>query len=210
MTSAQGHRERGLIQSGSEVRGWLEGRRTQFRVVVKPQPRWRFPGNEVRGAVHHVSDIDGAHILTVGFGASCEQWRGFAPYRPGDRVYVRETWAMPTGYDDLSPLRAMQECGAGQPNTWYKAGGSLDSGASFVGRPGFWRSPATMPKWASRLWLTVTEVRAERLQAITLEGADREGCGCRAEFSDFWDSRHRSHPWASNPWVWRVSCEVSK
>ncbi len=32
-------RERGLIQGGSEVRGWLEGRRSQFRVVVKQRKK---------------------------------------------------------------------------------------------------------------------------------------------------------------------------
>ncbi len=242
-------RERGLIQSGSEVRGWLEGRKTQFRVVVKPQPE----------ADDTLLLLDGGAIAWGSFPSYIEGPDGFdmrleylAPYRPGDRVYVRETYLIesnfavadeevyPPPFNDGRPITRVDEdeyVGGYWEQAHYKATDpdpTLGWTWTEDGLP--WRSPATMPKWASRLWLTVTEVRAERLQAISEEDAKAEGSDfhlwivegianeddhwtleettlhpCyRNGFVNRWDSLHQAHPWASNPWVWRVSCEVGQ
>ena len=83
-----------------------------------------------------------------------------------------------------------------------------------------------MPRWASRITLSVLSVRAERLQEITEEDAKKEGvfdggclncggtqpCGCdnpvpdaRDSFIWIWDSINgKKHPWLSDPWVWVV------
>lgn len=79
------------------------------------------------------------------------------PYLPGDVLYVRETWAEWSGgyVFKADPLPAYPH--------------------SFVDR---WRPSIYMPKEAARIFLRVTDVRVERLQEITDEGAEHEGiCG---------------------------------
>lgn len=68
----------------------------------------------------------------------------------GDLIYVKETF---TEYEG---------------NIIYKAD-YLDNGATK------WKSSLFMPKAYSRIWLEVTEVRVEKLQAITEEEAIAEG-----------------------------------
>ena len=74
-----------------------------------------------------------------------------SPYQPGDILYVRETWTRSMAGTYL-----------------YKATDTpiiLDR----------WRPSIHMPKEAARLFLRVTDVRAERLQAITIEDIQKEG-----------------------------------
>lgn len=87
---------------------------------------------------------------------------------PGDRIWVREAWA--TDAPDLDACRR----GVG-PDGRY--GGPYFRADDVNGRHRFggWRSPIFLPRWASRLTLTVTDVRIERLGAITEDDARREG-----------------------------------
>lgn len=78
------------------------------------------------------------------------------PYQPGDVLYVRETWSEWTG------------------GYVYKAWNSPfpQPGAYLEEK---WHPSIHMPKDAARIWLKVTEVRVERLQEITEDGAILEG-----------------------------------
>lgn len=79
------------------------------------------------------------------------------PCEPGDILYVRETWM---DYAGLTMYKA--DCDI------YR----LDS----LNLAGFgWHPSIHMPKEAARIWLKVTNVRVERLQEITEDGAKAEG-----------------------------------
>jgi hypothetical protein len=85
-----------------------------------------------------------------------------------------------------------------------------------------WVPNIFLPRWASRITLEVTEVRVQRLQEISEEGAKAEGVlpapFCKAgrpdgmehveAFEDLWDSINGERPgcsWDANPWVWAIS-----
>ena len=87
--------------------------------------------------------------------------------------------------------------------------------------PGKWRPSIHMPRWACRLVLDVKEIRAERLQDITVEDIIAEGfstrlrehdavCDLRDQFAAAWDKIHGTGAYKKNPWVWVVSFEVVK
>lgn len=79
-----------------------------------------------------------------------------------------------------------------------------------------------MPKTAARLWLEITDIKAQRLQAISEQDAFEEGCGVAKifEFSQIGQSNHREGffaKWISiygiesyheNPWIWAIKFSV--
>ncbi len=78
-----------------------------------------------------------------------------------------------------------------------------------------------MPKEAARIWLKVMDVRVERLQDITEEQAQAEGCSsgmltgpcsARWKFEELWNSTLKKpdldlYSWDANPWVWVIEFE---
>lgn len=115
------------------------------------------------------------------------------PYRTGDILYVRETWNRLLG-DWL--YKADQKPG--------------------MKNPGKWRPSIHMPREAARIFLRVTNVRVERLQDITAEAAEKEGCNdytsTACGFADVWDSTIKPadrdlYGWNANPWVWVIEFE---
>lgn len=133
------------------------------------------------------------------------------PYRPGDILYVRETWA------------AWSRTYGAVPVLYYKADGDAPDGIK-------WRPSIHMPREAARIFLRVTDVRVERLQDITEEQARAEGAidnrhfihspdneyetlhSAREHFAGIWDSTIKPadrdlYGWAANPWVWVIEFE---
>lgn len=136
---------------------------------------------------------------------------------PGDVLYVRETfWQSRTrGY--------MAEWGEWTGGDWTRARVVYDSepaNKDVSGREYMAVRPSIhMPKWASRIRLRVTEVRAERLQEIDQAGARAEGIVAdysagetdRHLFACLWDSIYKADKaWAANPWVWRIIFEIAE
>lgn len=129
------------------------------------------------------------------------------PYAPGDRLYVREAFS----YEALDVDRN------GFMPPWYWADGNPSSGNFTRPKPSI-----HMPRWASRITLTVTEVRVQRLQEISNDDAKAEGvlgeCAFhvgndatyRAPFRELWNSLHGHDAWDANPWVVAVSFTVDR
>lgn len=210
-------RERPIIMSGSMVRQTMADKKTctrRFAVIHEP--------TDLAGEYVHATGTDEeTHWLMrkEPFGGLC---LGPCRYgKPGDLLWVKETWR-PFGY-------------GWSVNVHYAADGVerlIDDGdvidwtmpkAAERGNV----SPLYMPRWASRILLEVTEVRVERLQAITADEARAEGLplpdllpakinGERGQVMFFdpllqfrwlWDHLNGKKPgraWADNPWTWVV------
>lgn len=187
--------EHPIIFSGAMVRAILDGRKTQTRRVIS---RWRYPivmvgpaGTEDDPASWGWPTQDGDYaLLDQRLPRSGHEHRITSPYGvPGDVLWVRETWAL--AFDRVEH--------AGKE--WIYA---ADPGPE----PFRWRSPIHMPRKASRLTLRVTDVRAERLHAITEAEAKAEGVEDRTSFASGWDSINgKRAAWTSNPWIWVVTFE---
>jgi hypothetical protein len=69
-----------------------------------------------------------------------------------------------------------------------------------------WMPAMTMPYWASRIKLEITDLRAERLQEITEADAVKEGVASIVEFKKLWDSINaiRGYGWEENPIVYTI------
>ena len=193
-------KERPILFSGPMVRAILEGRKTQTRRVVKPQPPTAFvtvrveDGTQFSWCLRNQSAFD--------LPESAADWLTLrCPYGvPGDRLWVRETWGSCTtngtvcsGYRADVALRPEIEAGVDR-----------------------WRPSIHMPRWASRLLLEVKAVRVERLQEISEDDAFAEGISGGdwlgnpvGTYRELWDSINakRGHSWESNPWVWVVEFE---
>lgn len=123
------------------------------------------------------------------------------PYQPGDLMYVRETWG--EGYTEGTYI--------------YKADDKLAELSTFEKTSRRLYHPSIhMPKEAARIWLKVTDVRVERLQDMTDDDAEAEGCfdytSTALGFFDVWDSTIKKsdrdrYGWAANPWVWVIEFE---
>ena len=145
-----------------------------------------------------------------------------APYRPGDVLYVKETWAPFYWTEDYISVcyaaDGIDKETAGSRRVLLKNPGIAKEQVRVDGGFGnikTWRSSRFMPKWAARLFLEVKSARAERLRNITANDIRAEGTpdtphdsNCliaeRQSFIDFWDTLYarRGHPWRDNDWVW--------
>ena len=87
-----------------------------------------------------------------------------------------------------------------------------------------WRPAITMPRRFSKLILEIIDVRVERVQEITEEGAKAEGVPPitdrvspnyrgknphhnqhRPSFMRIWNSLYGSAAWTRNEWVWAIT-----
>ena len=63
-----------------------------------------------------------------------------------------------------------------------------------------------MPRWAARDFLTVQEIRVQRLQEISEADARAEGVENLAQFEKLWNAINgKRASWKSNPWVWALT-----
>ena len=174
------------------VRAILDGRKTCTRRLVRflpgENPQWT---GYIRDGLMLYNGRNEPCIIKV-------------PYQPGDTLYVRETWCgLPV--NEAGHMR-------GHTIYYYKADGELRP----KGWRGTWHPSIHMPKEAARIWLKVTDVRVERLQDMTDDDAEAEGCfdytSTAHGFFDVWDSTIKKsdldrYGWNANPWVWVIKFE---
>lgn len=173
------------------VRAILDGSKTQTRRIVKSA------GLYAIDAEYHGAETSKRELRNLA--TRCPHGQ------PGDRLWVRETWA--------SPLRSCKpsEIPVGDP-ILYRADYPSDgkSGAKM------WPS-IYMPRWASRITLEIVNVRVERLQDMSEEAAESEGIDfirshpdldetltASQLFKALWESINGDGSWDKNPWVWVI------
>ncbi|HDY6828293.1 TPA: hypothetical protein ACGTY9_004889 [Klebsiella pneumoniae] len=212
--------ERGMIFNGEMVRAILDGRKTQTRRPVKFPVHDKNLGCELAGN-ELAGELSAGNYLNSAFG------------KPGDRIWVRETWATLGNEDgccvdwegnlckgDERPAariyRASCEQRPGDYGLW-----SIPDDAYWKPHTkehkfeGAWRPSIHMPRWASRILLEITGVRVERLQSITLGDTCKEvGCGLYdfrpatygfQVWEELWKSIYGAESWNTNPWVWVIT-----
>jgi hypothetical protein len=141
-----------ILFSGPMVRALLEGRKTQTRRVLKPPVSHDVPLYGWKGETAAIWKEDGGLRNR--------------PYRPGDRLWVRET-LKPWSKDKDVFAYAADDMRLGQLTD------SMDWPVSVAKRP--YVSAIHLPRWASRLTLLVDDVRVQRLQNISEADAIAEG-----------------------------------
>jgi len=208
-----------ILFTGPMVQAILEGRKTQTRRVIRPQPTGQPHHacclNTVRGSTQKYDD--GKKIFSCPYG------------EPGGRLWLRETWnAWMTGVDECDPY--LWTALKGHNRSIYEHGEiayrATDSTLDPDTESPFWAPSIYMPRWASRILLEVVSVRVERVQAITRVDAKAEGFhpgangleswagqlygNSQLAFQACWDSINakRGHGWDENPWVWVIEFKI--
>lgn len=187
-----------IIFSSEMVRAILDGRKTQTRRIIKPQPVTESP--EYQEPPEIISDGT-LYFSRLYLNIKC-------PYgQVGDTLWVRETHRY-----IRHPYRV--------PAVQYKDGKEFLSPkhAAYMNKrvSNKWKSPIFLPKWATRIFLEITDIRVERLWDISEKDAEAEGfeytetssCAFSAKYSfgKVWDSIHKKRDYKQdkNPWVWVV------
>jgi hypothetical protein len=196
--------DRPILFSAPMVRALLDGRKTQTRRALGQFDV--FTDSEGRKAEVSCLQIEGEPLprVTIGRVVTLKKLKAAV----GDRLWVREHWRTTQAFEDLPPSAMTPE----NARIKYLADDFIDNkGKAFAHfYDGRHRAGMHMPRWASRLTLTVTDIRVERLQDISRGDAMEEGCPfpnmasgpnpCRW-YAELWDEINGSGAWAANPWV---------
>ena len=221
-------KDRPILFSAPMVRAILEGRKTQTRRIVKPQP-------EAIPVEHLYGKPPGTlwwSCRSVPLVIEQQHMPSYCPYgQRGDRLWVREAWGLDAYTGDMQfsiKYRAGGDSYVTERNEsdeWVPIYQRYMDGCGLDDKWDRWRPSIHMPRWASRITLEVTGVRVERLQDITEDDAKAEGAmhwwnglphneqteaycggvGPVGAFHSLWNSINKDRaPWGSNPWVWVV------
>jgi len=208
------------------VKAILDGRKTVTRRVMKPRnavkaKRCGYCQGNGLWVDNEMNERDKDTYIKDYSVSSC--WiktqiyiQKYAPYHPGDILYVRETWYQtPDGrywYKADNICQGCTELGECIPKGVqnHKTCKLCEylCGHDFIK----WRPSIHMPKEAARLFLRVTDVKVERLQDCGNMQAKDEGCTCCSQFARLWDDtiQPKDRPlygWEANPWVWVIEFE---
>jgi hypothetical protein len=208
-----------IILSTPEVIAVLNGTKTMVRKIIDPQPKpFDLPLPMRLTELAEILKKQGkgyTHIHTDGV------LKGYVgprqKYAIGDKLWVREKWKpneLPTGW----------------PYHYYAGNDTFTNPDNER-----WYSSLSMPIDAARIFLKVTDIRAEKLQDIIgedifLEGVIQLGPGLwknyitdkrriekcrpfksqRKAYRSLWSSIYRQTSWVKNPYVWVISFEKTE
>ncbi|MFO0359263.1 MAG: hypothetical protein ACK50N_02085 [Flavobacteriales bacterium] len=195
-----------ILFSTETVQAILEGRKTQTRRVIKPQPADSFLNNG--HVIAFVTEKTLNHTV-------------YCPYgEVGDVLWVRETWCLTTPFGPEEyyfgyKTSSQAEIKASEKYDYYS--------------PDEWKPSIHMPKEACRIFLQITNIRVERLKDISAADAFREGINYSYDeeegykywhyikkkfgpspihsFQTLWESINGEESWEANPWVWVIEFE---
>jgi hypothetical protein len=206
-----------ILFNTETVQAILDGRKSCTRRIVKPQ---QFVGmlpdkcknkvpeeflKEKKFMFKPYCDMTDIELINTAYKA---------PYQLGDILYVRETWH-----------KYNKRVGEGKSCHMEEFYGYKASVANSEDANEPWKPSIHMPKEAARIWLKVTDVRAERLQEITAESALLEGTdkyihlngkfdknAILTSFMGIWNSTIKKsdldrYGWDANPYVFVIEFE---
>lgn len=189
-------KERSIIFNSEMVQAILDGRKTQTRRIINPQPECEeipvlCDDGVWRGRYQYMREgCDGPEI-----DVDVYEFKGYPYGQPGDRLWVRETYSIVKGHEP-----------------YYKAENPNPPTLDKIK----WIASIHMPRWASRITLEITNVRVQRLQDIIEEDANLDGgfsdtyepadyhVSFIGQFKALWESIYGSGSWEKNPWVWVI------
>jgi hypothetical protein len=210
-------KERPILFKAEMIRAILEGRKTQTRRVVKFPNVHFFKGPTGQVQQHYEYkvvypmplggfvfwDSDPGKDFSDYVYSNSKEGGFISPYGiPGDQLWVRESYS-----------RYLYH-----PGCWYWADGNEAAHDAEKPRPSIF-----MFRELSRIQLEVTNVRIERVQAISDIDAIAEGIDVTAattgigplsyaqyEYKALWDDINikRGFGWDVNPWVWVIEFRV--
>lgn len=245
----QNIKERPIIFSGEMVKAILDRKKTMTRRVVKSNFINHYKHAHIirqstdkkrEGKAYFYDTPVGSMVLSSQLVNN--------PYgKVGDRLWVRETWAPVNscGESALAYKADNEIICLSENEEFLDEYGTLnytdprlakyafaDWADDLVnGVEGAWKSPITMPRWASRILLEITDIRVERLQDISETDAKKEGMPpshpsidkismqhgfnsfSQSCFAQSWDSLYDENSpkrWANNQWVWVIEFKVIK
>ncbi|WP_206458682.1 hypothetical protein [Anaerovorax sp. IOR16] len=215
------------------VKAILDGKKTVTRRIINPRYRDDEGGFQVvttrNGEFIRVEKVDENEC---GIFADGSERSVNSPYDVGDILYVQETWRVFQTYPDVFGYDILYKSDEYiKPCIFSDTNRYLNKFMKYEDKNG-WQSPYFMPKEAARIFLRVTDIRAERLQDITEEQATKEGCTtfskvigdgkfedviefdltAKDAFSELWDSTIKkqdldTYGWEANPCVWVIAFE---
>jgi len=158
------------------IKAIVEGRKTQTRRVLNPQPFMR------SGILRWIPSISQRHgIVDINLDDHADLAIPYARYQVGEVVYIKEPYLnMPWG-DIMYPL-------------YFNNRSTVNP----------WKSPLFMPEKLARYFIKITDVKPQRLHDITEEDCVNEGLTENInDYALLWDSINPKYQWDTNPWLWR-------
>ena len=234
-----------ILFSTPMVRAILEDRKTMTRRVIKP--KYINTHLEIRTdkygtrLIEIQNEDETTRVKNPDGTTTCKLLAAreiSARYHPGDILWVRETWGLLWGFTKVEwrkmyPNSKMIDT---DDNVYCYAADYSQKALEYQEKKGSrWFPSIHMPRVAARIFLHVTDVRAERVQDITVEDVIAEGLSADNEirnldpsthesirnwnlayaqhlFRELWDSLNakRGYGWDTNPWVWVYTLERIK